>query len=128
LGLLSTGGRQVKDGITFQIIDEQNALLEDSPANERTSNKHRIKLDIADYKRLMEQALRGQVEFIIKEENYNDKIKVSVDRMIELAVKSVHNRIEKIVADEVEKLVKERVAAMVQGLAIGVQVNVEDGK
>jgi hypothetical protein len=48
--------------------------------------------------------------------------------MIELAVKSVHNRIEKIVADEVEKLVKERVAAMVQGLAIGVQVNVEDGK
>jgi hypothetical protein len=118
----------MKDGITFQIINEENALLEDSPENERISNKHRIKLDIADYKRLMEQALRGQVEFIIKEENYTDKIKVSVDRMIELAVKSVHNRIEKIVADEVERLVKERVAAMVQGLAIGVQVNVEDSR
>ncbi len=116
------------DGITFEIRNQDVAMLEDTTANERTSNKHRVKLDITVYKRLMEQALREQVEFLVEQENYNDKIKVSVDRMIELAVKSVHNRIEKIVADEVERLVKERVAAMVQGLAIGVQVNVKDGK
>lgn len=116
----------MKDGMTFQIIDENNAVLEDSHANEQIHNKHRIKLDIADYKRLVEQALRGHAEFIIKEENYTDKLKVSVDRMIELAVKSVHNRIEKIVGDEVERLVKQRVAEMVQRLAIGVQVNVKD--
>jgi hypothetical protein len=44
--------------------------------------------------------------------------------MMDIAVKSVHGRMDKLVADEVERLVKERVSAMVAELPIKVQVNV----
>ncbi len=114
----------MKDGITFEITGQDVAVLEDTTANELTNNKHRVKLDIAVYKRLMEQALREQAEFFIAQENYNDKIKTSVERMIEIAAKSTHGRIDKLIADEVERQVKERVFALVQGLPITVQVNI----
>jgi hypothetical protein len=114
----------VTDGITFEIKNQDVAVLEDTTANERTSNKHRVKLDITVYKRLMEQALREQVEFLVEQENYRDKIKPSIERMMDIVVKSVHGRMDKLVADEVERLVKERVSAMVAELPIKVQVNV----
>ena len=114
----------MKDGITFEIKDQDVAVLEESVDNERTHHRHRIKLDIAVYKRMMDQALREQAEFLIAQENYNDKIKVSMERMMEIAVKSVQGRMEKLVADEVERLVKERVSALVKELPIAVQVSI----
>jgi CRISPR/Cas system-associated exonuclease Cas4 (RecB family) len=114
----------MKDGITFQIKDEDIAVLEESAANERMHNSHRVKLDISAYKRMMEQALREQAEFLVEQENYNDKIKASMERLVEIAVKSIQGRIDRLVADEVERLVRERVLALVQGLPIAVEVSV----
>lgn len=116
----------MKDGITFQIVNEDVAIIEDSPANERTNNSHRIRLDINAYKRMLEQALRAQVEFIIVEENYNNKIKSSVERMVDLAAKSAQGQIDKLVADEVARMVKERVVSIVQALPIAIQVKIGD--
>jgi hypothetical protein len=47
-----------------------------------------------------------------------------MERMMEIAVKSVQGRMEKLVADEVERLVKERVSALVKELPIAVQVSI----
>ena len=120
--------KSMTDAMTLEIKNQDIAVLEDTAANELTSNRHRVRLDIAAYKRLLEQALREQVELLVEQENYKEKIQPSIERMMEIAVRSVQGRMEKLVADEVERLVRERVAAIVQGLAIGVQVKVEDGK
>lgn len=114
----------MKDGIAFEIKDEDIAVLEESADNQRMHNRHRVRLDISAYKRMMEQALREQAEFLIAQENYNDKVRSSMERMVEIAVKAVQGRIDKLVADEVERLVKERVSALVQALPIAVEVNV----
>jgi hypothetical protein len=117
----------MKDGINFTITDENVAILEESMENKKTVHAHRIRLDIAVYKRLMEQALREQAEFLILQENYNDKVQAGVERMVELAVKATQGHITKLVEDEVARLVRERVASMVQGLPMSVQVSVGSG-
>lgn len=114
----------MKDGINFTITDENVAIMEDTTENRRTNNAHRIRLDISVYKRMMEQALREQAEFLILQENYNDKVQAGVERMVELAVKATQGHIAKLVEDEVARLVRERVASMVQGLPMSVQVSV----
>lgn len=114
----------MKDGMNFQITDDHVAILEDTTENQRTNHAHRVRLDIAVYKRMMEQALREQAEFLILQENYNDKVQAGVERMVELAVKATQGHIAKLVEDEVARLVRERVASMVQGLPISVQVSI----
>ena len=118
----------MSDGMIIQIIDAETAYVEDSTTNEKTFNKHRVKIDIATYKRLIEQAVREQVVAFTNVENYNIKIAHLMDRTIELAVKSVQGQIETMVEIEVERLVKERVARMVQDVQIGMQITVENPK
>jgi hypothetical protein len=114
----------MKDGINFTITHENVALLEDTTENHRTMSAHRVRLDISVYKRMLEQALRENAEFLIAQENYNDKVQAGVERVVELAVKATKGHITKLVEDEVARLVRERVASMVQGLPMSVQVSI----
>lgn len=113
-----------KPGINFLITHEDVAIMEDSMENQRTNNAHRIRLDISAYKRMLEQAMRDQAEFLISQENYNEKVQAGVERMVELAVRATQGHITKLVEDEVARLVRERVASMVHGLPISVQVSI----
>jgi hypothetical protein len=114
----------MKAGINFTITEENVAIMEDTTENQRTTNAHRVRLDISVYKRMLEQALREQAEFLVLQENYNDKVQAGVERMVELAVKATQGHITKLVEDEVARLVRERVASMVQEIPMSVQVSI----
>ena len=116
----------MKDGITFEILDG-HALLEDTQANETTHNRHRVRLDVVAYKRMIEEALREQAKLLIESDNLNDKVRASLNRMIESSTNSLHGKIEKLVVDEVERLIRQRVVELVRQLPIVVNVNI-DGK
>lgn len=114
----------MKPGINFLITHDEVAIMEDSIENKKTNNAHRIRLDIAAYKRMLEQALREQAEFLVLQENYNDKVQAGVDRMVELAVKACQGHIPHLVEEEVKRHVRDRVALLVHGLSISVEVSI----